>query len=96
MWLRKKDDYDHINIAELEAVVRGGQSGSEMGATRDRGGNGLCNHLWVGEVNAVGGEEDQNQESSRNTGKEKKRSPERPNRRPATRADDHSCPIGTE
>ena len=23
MWLRKKDDYGHINIAELEAVVRG-------------------------------------------------------------------------
>ena len=22
-WLRKKDDYGHINIAELEAVVRG-------------------------------------------------------------------------
>ena len=77
-WLRKKDKYGHINIAELEAVVRGGQSGSEVRAARDRDGNGLCNHLWVGEVNAIGGEEDQNQGSGRNTGKEKDRSPERP------------------
>ena len=95
-WLRKKGDYGHINITELEAVVRGGQSGSEVGAARDRGGNGLCNRLWVGEVNTIGGEEDQNQGSGRNTGKGKDRSPERPDRGPATRADDHSCPIGTE
>ena len=47
------------------------------------------------EVNVVG-EEDQNQVSGRNTGKEKDRSPERTDRRPATRADDHSRPIGTE
>ena len=67
-----------------------------MGAARDRGGNRLSNLLWVGEVNAIGGEEDQNQGSGRNTGKEKARSPERPGRGPATRDDDHSCPIGTE
>ena len=50
----------------------------------------------MGEVNAIGGEEDQNLGSGRNTGKEKDRSPERPGRGPATRADDHSCPIETE
>ena len=75
---------------------RGGQSGSEVGAARDRGGNRLCNRLWGGEVNAIRGEEDQNQGSGRNTNKEKDRSPERPGRGPAIRGDDHSCPIETE
>ena len=95
-WLRKKDDYGHTNIAELEAVVRRVNLALKWGLREIEEVNGLCNRLWVGEVNAVGGEEDQNQGSGRNTGKEKDRSPGRPDRQPATRADNHSHPIRTE
>ena len=54
-WLRKKDDYDHINIAELEAVVRGVNLALKWGLREIEV---VTDSATVCEVNANGGEED--------------------------------------
>lgn len=61
-WLRKKGDVNHINVAELESIIKGVNLALKWGLTQpdDR----FCNSEWVGECDFTRREEDTDEDSA--------------------------------
>ena len=89
-WLRKKTNTNHINVAELEALMKG----VEVEAEEHRSEDGLSNSIDMGLVRTYEGEQDTYKEGYRNACKETIRNSRERNTRVGLIDQDQFCDLG--